>query len=166
MHTYPPPKRELQKRKPESIPSTPARGLGAAVQATEVHVHTHSGHALLGGSHTTSLFYPHPEEAGETHITLLLPGLCTISSLSIPRLIWLFLCWILRWAGSCSDNSKKQALSRAVLSHQSVLPLEAHPGLAETSQACSSWSSGSQRHRSTRFRISLGRRSMSRLVLG
>lgn len=91
-HTYPPPTRELQKGKPESIPSTPACGLGAAVEATEVHVHTHSGHAFLEDSHATSLSYPHREEAGKTHTAALLPGLCRISSLSIPRLIWLFLC--------------------------------------------------------------------------
>lgn len=89
---YPPPKHELQKGKLESVPSTPAHGLRAAVLATEGHVHAHSGRALLEGRHTMSLFYPYPGEAGKTHTIAPLPGLCRISSFSIPGLIWLFLC--------------------------------------------------------------------------
>ena len=110
---------------------------------------THSGHAFLEGRHTTSLL-SHLEEASET------PHRCSAaralqdqipfhsltdrvaSLLSIP-------CWILGWAGSCSGNMK-QALAGALLSLQGLWPLEAHPGLVETGQVCSSCSSGSRRH--------------------
>lgn len=56
--TYLPPKHELQKGNPDGTPSMPAHGLGTAVQAAKVHVHTHSGHAFPEGSHTTSLLSP------------------------------------------------------------------------------------------------------------